>query len=359
MRRAKHVGRHATSPTMRHREHGVTVRLDARPERRERLTREPDHLERARRCGARCPARSRAADAGSTAASSAYAAARPSGVATSASNSRAHREILGRERQRIDRPPASRDRCRRRAARACRATRCRRPRRARPAWKRATDQSSDGSATSIRWCGTAARSADGGLGGSDVEPAVDLHRVDRDDLHVAERVRRREREVGLAGRSGADECEVRHAGAAVTGIRTRRSTRSPRSQCGAAEVMPTSARDAGALPDVGLEVHELVLAGAARPHRRVLLRRAFDQHLLACARRALRASPARGARPRRPTAACAPARLRTARSRRSSRPPACPDAGRTRTCRRRRTTRRRPPRACARSRRRSRRGSRR
>ena len=82
--------------------------------------------------------------------------------------------------------------------------------------------------------------ADRGLGRPDVEPAVDLHRVDRDDLDVAERVRRGEREVGLAGSGGADECEVRHAGAAVTGIRTRRSTRSPRRKCGAAEVIRTA-----------------------------------------------------------------------------------------------------------------------
>ena len=75
----------------------------------------------------------------------------------------AHRAVLGRERRGRRRPPARRARCRRRAARADRAPRCRRPRRAPPAWNRATDHSSSGSATSTRWCGTAARSATVGL----------------------------------------------------------------------------------------------------------------------------------------------------------------------------------------------------
>ncbi len=82
-----------------------------------------------------------------------------------------------------------------------------------------------------------------GLRGADVEPAVDLHRVDRHDLDVTERSRDLERERRLPGGSGADDREVRagHAGAAVTGMRMRtgrgagsRRRRSPRSQCGAA-----------------------------------------------------------------------------------------------------------------------------
>ena len=56
--------------------------------------------------------------------------------------------------------------------------------RRRPACAR-TDHSSAGSATSTRWCGTAARSAARRLGGADVHAAVHLHRVERDDLDVA------------------------------------------------------------------------------------------------------------------------------------------------------------------------------
>ena len=59
------------------------------------------------------------------------------------------------------------------------------------------------------------------LGRADVEPAVHLHRVERDDLDVAGRARDLERECRLARRGRTDEREV-SGQTATTGIRTRR-----------------------------------------------------------------------------------------------------------------------------------------
>ena len=57
----------------------------------------------------------------------------------------------------------------------------------------------------------------GRLGGADVEAPVDLHRVDRHDLHVTERAGDREGERGLTGGSGTNEREMRRA---ITQART-------------------------------------------------------------------------------------------------------------------------------------------
>ena len=47
-----------------------------------------------------------------------------------------------------------------------------------------------------------------GFGGPDVEAPVDLHRVERDDLDIAEGLRDLDGHRGLAGRGGADEGQV-------------------------------------------------------------------------------------------------------------------------------------------------------
>ena len=167
-----------------------------------------DHLERAHDAARCCRARCAPRRPGSTRSSSAYAAARPSGVVTSASSSARTREVLGRERERVDdglhvqagaadeqRPLAARldvgDRGARRVLEA----------RDRPVLGRVGDVDQV-----VRHRGPL---GGGRLGGPDVEPAVHLHRVDRDDLDVAERARDRERERRLPGRGGADEREVR------------------------------------------------------------------------------------------------------------------------------------------------------
>ena len=155
-------------------------------------------------------------------------------------------EVLRRGSRGRRRPPGRTARCRRRATPGCRALRSRRSRPAPAAGVRTTDQSSSGSATSIRWCGTAARSARRRLGRADVHRAVHLHRVERDDLDVAGLRRDCERERRLAGRGRTDEREMTaHAGDAddrdPDASSARRAapgaTKSPRSQCGAACVM--------------------------------------------------------------------------------------------------------------------------
>ena len=213
----------------------------------------------------------------------------------------------------------------------------------------------------------------GGLGGADVEAAVDLHRVDRHDLDVAERARDARARAPTSrtrwGRRARGADCARHAGAAVTGMRMRTGR-------GAA-----------------VDRDEL----AAQPVRRGVgdrdRRRCRPAHRLAAARRRSARACSGGCGPTTWSASffdgpstqqlldapdprlvlgqrvpldhvgepapCAPARPRARRSRRPSRPPACRAAARTRTCTRRRRPRRRPPRACARSRRRSRPGSRR
>ena len=85
----------------------------------------------------------------------------------------------------------------------------RRRRGAASVWKRATDQSSHGSATSTRWCATRGPLGRRRLRGADVHAPVDLHRVDRHDLDVAERPGELETERGLPGRGRPDEREVR------------------------------------------------------------------------------------------------------------------------------------------------------
>ena len=159
---------------------------------------------------------------------------------------------------------------------------------------------------------------------------------------------------------------------ATTGMRTRRrasapldrSTSSPRNQCGAAPVTRTGhdlagrgGRGRGTGP--GREVQQLVLAGAARPHRGIGLRRSVDEHLLdpAAARLVVLERAALHDLGQAQPSARAPPRAR--RSRRPSPRLRCPAGARTRTCTRRRTARPRRPRASARSRRRSRRESRR
>ena len=140
---------------------------------------------------------------------------------------------------------------------------------------RTTDHSSLGVDDVDRWCGTAASSAGARLGGADVHPPVDLHRVERHDLDVAERPRDRERELRLARRGGADDREVQGQ-PARTGMRTRAglAPQPVRRRAGDAHRMPGAGRG------VGGEVHQLVLPGAAREHGRVLLRRSVDEHLL-------------------------------------------------------------------------------
>ena len=53
----------------------------------------------------------------------------------------------------------------------------------------------------------------GRLRSADVEAPVDLHRVDRHDLHITERVRGPERELRLPRRRRPDEGQVRDQGA--------------------------------------------------------------------------------------------------------------------------------------------------
>src|SRR5204863_10180106 len=89
---------------------------------------------------------------------------------------------------------------------------------------------------------------DGRLGRPDIESAVHLHRVERHDLDVTERMRGTEGERRLPRCSGPDKSEVRDRSyTAATGIRVRARragatirTTSPRSQCGAASMMRTS-----------------------------------------------------------------------------------------------------------------------
>ena len=154
-------------------------------------------------------------------------------------------EVLARERRARRRRPARTTRSRRRAAPACRAPRCRRSRRAPRVWNagdgpfveriRDVDQV-------VRHCRAL---GDRWLRGADVQAAVDLHRVEGDDLDVAAaRARHRARAPTSPTRSGPTSARwvtsEGSPGAAVTGMgmRTRgvrgASTRtsSPRSQCG-------------------------------------------------------------------------------------------------------------------------------
>ncbi len=229
-------------PRHRDREHGGAVLLEAGAERGERSTRGLDHLERADdpagvgRFDARRRVRVEPLEL-------AVRVGKP--VRGGGAGGRARLAGPGPLRESGDRRrrTARRDRCRRAATPACHAPRCRRPRRAPRPWNRATDQSSEGSATSMRWCGTAASLGRRRLRGADVHAPVDLHRVDGDDLDVAQCAGRLQSERGLPRRGGADEREVhdpprfRGAYPAVTGMRMRRggaavvtSTSSPRSQ---------------------------------------------------------------------------------------------------------------------------------
>ncbi len=118
---------------------------------------------RARTIRREFPGSMRAAATGSTAASRAYAFAKPASVAVSTSSAARAVRVPGRDLQSVDdRPdvqPGPTDEQRPLAARFDVGDRGRGPR---PA-SRVTDHSSLGSATSIRWCGTAARSATDGL----------------------------------------------------------------------------------------------------------------------------------------------------------------------------------------------------
>ena len=78
-----------------------------------------------------------------------------------------------------------------------------------------------------------------GLGGADIHAPVHEHRVDRDDLG-AERLRQREREIGLADRGRSDERERRpsgHAGRPQTATASGAGTSSPARWCAEAAVI--------------------------------------------------------------------------------------------------------------------------
>ena len=146
-------------------------------------------------------------------------------------------------------------------------------------WNSATVKSHDGSTRSSRWCGTACSLCRRRLGGADVHPAVDLHRVDRQQLDVAELLGDCQRDRGLPRRGRPDDRDAagrarvtaRRRGCAACGS-ARRELDEP-----ALEVVRRAVRDldrgvaAGAHRRRRVEVDELVLPGAAGGHRRVLL----------------------------------------------------------------------------------------
>ena len=188
-------------------------------QRRQRPAGERVHLERAldalRVGAARAAPRSpdRRARARRAAPASPSAAAR-------ASSSRAHRR---------DRPAAARDspsvqrlEVEHRAAdqqrQRGRARGSRAIARSASARKRAAEYASVGSTMSIRWCGTARARRRVGLRGADVHAAVDLRRVDADDLdrRSARRAPARARSCPTrSGPSAAPRAAVRHALAAA------------------------------------------------------------------------------------------------------------------------------------------------
>ena len=135
-----------------------------------------------------------------------------------------------------------------------------------------------------------------GFGGPDVEAAVHLHRVERHQLDVAREPRDLERQRRLARCGRADEREVSRQTTA-TGMRTRRrgAERTRRDHLAPQPVRrrgrdPGRDRDRRSRCRRRREVKQLVVAGAARPHRRVGLRRPVDEHFLdpTDARRVLR-----------------------------------------------------------------------
>ena len=252
-----------------------------------------DHLERAHdpaRVAGLDPRRGRP---GRRARARAYAAASPSSPASRASSSAAELEVLAREAAGRRRPPARRARCRRRAAPACRAPRCRRSRRApRPGSARPTSPPT-GSATSTRWCGDRGALGRRRLGGADVHAAVHLHRVDRDDLDVAERSREpRAPSADLPDAVGPTSARCvtaralprgdRDADAARRRGRGRPSSSSPRSQCARRRGDRARRRTCPARASRPPARKCTSLFWRVRPddHGRVLLRRALDQDLL-------------------------------------------------------------------------------
>ena len=164
-----------------------------------------------------------------------------------------------------------------------------------------TDHSSDGSATSTRWCGTASP-----LGDATAWPC----RCPCPGTPASSRARRSRRRRARAATASATAdfpdavgptiarwrvTPPRPGCAHAAGARASPApTKSARRKCGAALVI---ADRRPARPDrvavVGHEVHELVLAGAPRPHRRVLLRRPLDQELLGATDPRLRACATR------------------------------------------------------------------
>ena len=287
---------------------GGAVLPEAGTERRERLPGEPDHLERAHDAArvAGLDARRRvgidALELGVRA-----PRGRPALAASASSSARTARSSP-RERAGVD------DRLHVQAGAAdeqralARAPRCRRPRRVpRPGTARPTSRRRVGDVDQV----VRHRGPLGGrrLGGADVEAAVHLHRVDRDDLDVAERVRRRaSASADLPDAVGPTSARCVSRGSAgrrpgcarARGAGAATSTSSPRSQCGAAPVI----RDVARVPPargrgVGREVHELVLAGAAGDHASGPSSTALRPAPPRCARRAPRAARARGARRRR------------------------------------------------------------
>ena len=319
-------------------------------ERRERPAGELDHLERAHDAAPVARLDARRGGRVDAARARAYARARPPGSSASRVERGAHREVLARELRGRRRPPARRGRCRRRAARACRAPRCRRPRRApRAGTARPTSPRRVGDVDQVvRHRGPLGARR---LGGADVDAAVHLHRVERDDLDVAERSRERERERRLAGRGRPDEREVRGVTQATPrpgcGSRARRGAARRVDELaaqpvrrGAGDARP-SAYVAGARAAAPSGAKCTSLFWRVRPDhtRRVLLRRALDQHLLdppdarlvACAARAAR--PPRSSRSMRSCTTSAATKSSTIVGRLR-----CRAGARTRTCTRRRTS---------------------
>ena len=106
-------------------------------------------------------------------------------------------------------PRACRGRSRRTPPAPGRGRGSRRSQRGRGPRYSATEPSWLGSHTATRWCATRSRSAARRLVGQDRQPAVELHRVARDDL-AAEHVGQLERDGALARGGGPEDRDDRH-----------------------------------------------------------------------------------------------------------------------------------------------------
>ena len=209
------------------RSRGAAVGVEAGPERRERPPVD-SNTSSARTMRRRLFGSMRAAATGSTAAQPVVRTCDGRRSFRSRPGARRARRGLRRGSRGRRRRRARTGRCRRRAARAGPSPRCRRSRHAPAAACRATDQSSDGSATSTRWCGTTARSETVGFAVPMSIPRYTC--IESSETISTSPARRRDlqRERGLARGGRADEREMsRHAGDADTGMRTRRDARRP------------------------------------------------------------------------------------------------------------------------------------